>query len=235
MEELFRVNEKRLSAVEIVINKIKKLLIEKKLLPGDIIPNEKTLAERLQVGRGAVREAVKILSAYGVLEIRRGSGTYISSASNRRLFDVHLFQILLQDSDYQSLIQVRSILEEGIVRLVIQNATEEDLSYLDSAMNRFVEELTKDNISIDMAMKYDLEYHRLLGTFSHNPIIENIYEFVIELFSPTINPIHEGVIDVHKGLHDAIVNRDIGLAIQWVRKHTEIWIEAHVNYTNPRI
>lgn len=229
MEDIFAVNERRPSAVEVVIDKIKELLIEEKLKPGQMIPSEGALAESLQVGRGSVREAVKILVAYGVLEIRRGSGTYISSASNKRLFDSHLFQILVQERDYQSLTQVRELLEEGIVKLVIQFATDEDLVALDKAMNLFLGELRKENPSKQLASAYDIEYHRLLGKFSHNPIVENIYNFVIELFAPTINPIHRGVYEAHQHLHEAIMKRDSSKAVQLVHQHTATWIASHLS------
>ncbi len=81
MEELFTIAERRLSSVEIVVEKIKALLVQQSLKPGDMIPSETILADNLKVGRGSVREAIKILSAYGVLEIRRGAGTYVASAS----------------------------------------------------------------------------------------------------------------------------------------------------------
>lgn len=229
MEDIFAVNERRPSAVEVVIDKIKELLIEEKLKPGQMIPSEGALAESLQVGRGSVREAVKILVAYGVLEIRRGSGTYISSASNKRLFDSHLFQILVQERDYQSLTQVRELLEEGIVKLVIQFATDEDLVALDKAMNLFLGELRKENPSKQLASAYDIAYHRLLGKFSHNPIVENIYNFVIELFAPTINPIHRGVYEAHQHLHEAIMKRDSSKAVQLVHQHTATWIASHLS------
>lgn len=227
MEDLFAVNEKRLSSVEIVVEKIKELLIDQKLKPGDMIPSETALAESLQVGRGSVREAVKILSAYGVLEIRRGSGTFIATASNKRLFDSHLFQILLEERDYPSLTQVRELLEEGIVRLVVEQADDNDLKQLDAAMSKFLDELQKENVSSVDAMKYDLAYHRLLGKLSHNPIVERIYNFVIELFSPTINPVHSGVYEVHRRLHQAIMRRDVQSAVDCVKDHTKTWVLSH--------
>ena len=227
MEDIFAVNAARPSAVDGVIEKIKELLIEQKLAPGDMIPNEISLAESLKVGRGTVREALKILSAYGVVEIKQGYGTYVSSASNKRLFDPQLFQILVQDRDYHSLTQVRELLEEGIVKLVISSATEEELTILDQTMEKFQSELARTDASGQTAGKYDLRYHRLLARFAHNSIIENIYTFVIELFTKTINPIHEGVSEVHASLHKAIMDRDAETAVSIVHRHTEIWISAY--------
>jgi DNA-binding FadR family transcriptional regulator len=225
--DLFAVEDSRPSAVLVVIDKIKELLIEEKLKPGEMIPSESVLAESLKVGRGSVREALKILSAYGVIEIRRGKGTYISSASNRRIFDSSLFQILVQERDYDVLTQVRRIIEEGIVKLVIQSATEEDLRQLDDAASRFLTELSKPDASPERAKQFDLQYHRMLGKLSHNPIIENIYDFIIVLFTPTINPIHSGVYEVHRDLQAAIMAKDVARALADVGRHTDIWIQAH--------
>jgi DNA-binding FadR family transcriptional regulator len=227
MEDMFAVQESRPSAVLVVIDKIKELLIEKKLSPGEAIPSESALAESLKVGRGSVREALKVLSAYGVVEIKRGDGTYISSASNKRLFDFSLFQILVQEQDYRLLTQVRELLEEGIVKLVIQYATDTDLAALDESMKRFLGELSKPDVSAVAASRLDIEYHRLLGKLSHNSIVENIYSFVIELFTPTINPIHSGVYETHRKLHEAIMSRNERIALEQVHEHTLTWIESH--------
>ena len=76
VQELFRAN-KRESAVDFVVNKIKKLLVEQKLKPGDRLPNEVEISEAMNVSRGSVREALRILTAFGLVESRVGTGTYI--------------------------------------------------------------------------------------------------------------------------------------------------------------
>jgi GntR family transcriptional repressor for pyruvate dehydrogenase complex len=227
MEDMFAVHESRPTAVEIVVGKIKDLLIERRLKPGEMIPSEQVLAESLRVGRGSVREAIKILCAYGILEIKRGAGTYVSSASNKRLFDASLFQILVQEHDYPSLVTVRELLEEGIVNLVVEHATDAELALLNETMGRFLHELGKGDATNAAASRYDIQYHRLLGHCTHNSIVENIYTFVIGLFAPTINPIHEGVYEVHRALHEAIMRRDMAAAVKQVHRHTLIWKAGH--------
>ena len=76
VQELFRAN-KRESAVDFVVNNIKKLLVEQKLKPGDRLPNEVEISEAMNVSRGSVREALRILTAFGLVESRVGTGTYI--------------------------------------------------------------------------------------------------------------------------------------------------------------
>ena len=123
--------------------------------------------------------------------------------------------------------QVRQLLEEGIVKLVIESASDEELALLDQSMKEFQRELTKDQASAQKAGALDLHYHCWLARFSHNSIVENIYTFVIDLFTKTINPIHEGVDEVHQQLHQAIMDRDGEKAVEAVRSHTAIWVWAY--------
>ncbi|MGI5888583.1 MAG: FadR/GntR family transcriptional regulator, partial [Oscillospiraceae bacterium] len=82
---------KRESAVDVVINSIKQLLIDGKLKPGDKIPNELEISQGLGVSRGSVREAMKILSALGIVDIKVGNGTYVRSKPDSELLDSLLF------------------------------------------------------------------------------------------------------------------------------------------------
>ena len=68
-------NKKKKTATDVVIDKIKSLLLAKELKPGDLIPPENELANAMNVSRGSVREAMKVLSAFGIVEIKRGNGT----------------------------------------------------------------------------------------------------------------------------------------------------------------
>jgi DNA-binding FadR family transcriptional regulator len=223
---LFGVQEKRLSAVDVVVDSIKQLLIVQKLSPGEMIPSEQVLAEKLMVSRGSVREAMKILSAFGIVEIKRGDGTYISNASNKRLFDSLLFQILVQHRDYQALIEIRHLLEVGIVQLLVEKAGDEELRVLSQTMSEFERVWATPGIEISEINAVDLKYHRQMGKFSHNTIVESIYGFVYELFSPTMNSRPQNVIQVHRQLQDALEKRDKQAAVAAIDRHTQIWTET---------
>lgn len=226
MSDLFIIDEQRKSTVDIVIDRIKLLLNEKKLKPGDMIPSETVLAQNLQVSRGSIREAMKILSAYGIVEVRRGAGTFISSASNQKIFNPLLFRILVGDHDNKSLVEVRELMERGIVDLILKNAAAEDYEKLDLVMKKF--DLIESENPVDRSLgdSADIEYHRTMGEITHNSIVSNIYSFIIDLFTPTINS--SVGYETHKKMHKAIMEKDLAKAMEMVKEHTGVWSHSPI-------
>ena len=108
-------------------DRLMKFILDEPIQVGEKIPNEYELTERFQVGRSTVREAVKELVSRGVLEVRRGVGTYVISTSYMEN-DVLGFGSV-QDK-YQlamDLFEVRLMFEPEIVMLACKNATEEQI------------------------------------------------------------------------------------------------------------
>ena len=99
--EIFKAQQRK-SAVDSVIETIRNLLLTKQLKRGDRLPNEIELTKKLSTSRGSIREAMKILSSFGIVEIKRGDGTYISHSTSNRLFDHLVFQMILSDTDKKS-------------------------------------------------------------------------------------------------------------------------------------
>ena len=89
----------RKTLVQRIISEIQDRLVKGALRAGDRLPPEGKLAAQFGVGRTSVREAMKVLAALGVIEIRRGDGTYVSESMSARIFDRLLFQLLLSDTD----------------------------------------------------------------------------------------------------------------------------------------
>ena len=105
INELFK-KDKRESAVDIVVNNIKQLLIERKLKPGDRLPSELEISEGMGVSRGSVREAMKILTAFGLVDIRVGNGTYICDTPGTKLMDSLLFSFFIANPDTKNLYEL---------------------------------------------------------------------------------------------------------------------------------
>lgn len=82
--------------------------------PGDKLPNELEISEGLGVSRGSVREAMKILSAFGLVDIRVGNGTYVCETPGNELIDSLLFSFFVSNPDISNLYEFRKIFETDI-------------------------------------------------------------------------------------------------------------------------
>ena len=129
--------ERSKTSVRIVSDYIKSQVIQKELRTGDKIPTEVELSRLLNVGRGSVREAVKLLEALHVLEIRRGDGTYIANPTDESLFDSLLFKIILENISLSELLDFRLQIEIAVQNLAISNAKQEDIDLLEANYGEF--------------------------------------------------------------------------------------------------
>ena len=220
-KDLIGRRDPRPSTVDTVIETIKSLLIDKKLKPGDLIPSESELASQLSISRGSIREAMKILSAFGVVDIKRGDGTYIATTGNKKLFDPLLFNLLVTASDIEELAELRVLVEVGIVRLIIKHADDRDLDELEVAYENLARNIEENKDDPDRLFKCDLAFHNVMGKITRNPLVQNVYGFVIQLFAPTMRAGHG--LEAHRKLLEALRNRSIGAAVEAVEEHDEIW------------
>jgi len=159
---LFQSN-KRESAVDIVVNNIKQLLIERKLKPGDRLPNELEISEGMGVSRGSVREAMKILSAFGLIDIRVGNGTYVCETPGNSLMDSLLFSFFVSNPDIENLYEFRHIFEIDVLELVLKHydSNEPERAALKKNLEA-LEKMMKEGASPDQLKENDMEFHRLL-------------------------------------------------------------------------
>ncbi|MFD7280256.1 FadR/GntR family transcriptional regulator [Streptomyces sp. NPDC059862] len=116
------------------------LILDRRLRPGAPLPTEAELMDALRVSRNSVREALKALQALDIVEIRHGHGTYVGQASLTPLIDALTFRTLARHDDgtaaLAELLQVREVLEEGLLRRVAQTLTDVELDRLDAVLDR---------------------------------------------------------------------------------------------------
>ncbi|MFI6348909.1 FadR/GntR family transcriptional regulator [Streptomyces sp. NPDC050560] len=119
---------------------VTQLILDRKLRPGSPLPTETELMEDLGVSRNSVREALKALQALDIVEIRHGYGTYVGQASLTPLVDGLTFRTLAMSGDDEhalgEILQVREVLEEGLIRRVVHCVTTEDLAALGDIVAR---------------------------------------------------------------------------------------------------
>ena len=130
MSEFSHLKNKLLA--EQVEDQIYHYILDEALEPGAKLPNEFALGEKFRVGRSTIREAVKLLSSKGIVEVRQGSGTYVVTTVKGLSDPLNLRSVQDKNALAFDLVNVRLLLEPGIAEMAAQNATPEDIHlYLD--------------------------------------------------------------------------------------------------------
>ena len=156
------------SLSERVAESLSKLITQRNLRPGDKIPNEFELAEALNVGRGTVREAVKLLVSQNVLEIKRGKGTYVTDAPGTVVDPWGLEYIQEDTTVVVELLELREHWEPWIIRAAAERATDAEIAHLREIFDRLdplVRAGNSDSIEIDS------EFHNAIAACSHNSLV----------------------------------------------------------------
>lgn len=175
---------------------------------GEKIPNEFELAEKFGVGRSTIREAVKGLVSQGMLEVRRGSGTYVISAYPAEEDPLGLGRY---DDKYQlalELFDVRLMIEPEIAAYAAMNATEGDVAELRRLCNE-VEEIYRSG---ENHVRKDIELHTAIARCSKNRVVEILVPLIDSAVHTFANVTHrelmEETIHTHRAVVDAIERHD---------------------------
>ncbi|HMO27811.1 GntR family transcriptional regulator [Enterovirga sp.] len=116
-----------------VVSEIRRLLVAERLRPGDKLPSERDLAQALKVSRSVVRDAVQRLTALGVLELRRGTGTFISNSVGRRSDQAAIISQALSN-ELPDLLEALAHIECGLAGLAAERAGASDRDAIEKAM-----------------------------------------------------------------------------------------------------
>lgn len=204
-----------------IVRQIHDLIAERHLQPGDRLPAERELAETLSVSRTSVREALRVLDAVGLVEVRSGDGTFIRSA--QAPVDPAVWGLLPERRFLLDLLQARRIVEEEIVALAVYNATGDDLDQMQGLLNRRERELADGKTGLET----DLLFHQMVAEATRNPVLVSIVRTLNEMWlqsreatgrTPT-SP--QKAQEFHQAIVEAIRMRDEALARGLMHRHME--------------
>jgi DNA-binding FadR family transcriptional regulator len=118
-----------------ILRHIRAYIAEKQLSYGDKIPSEREFAEKLKVGRSSVREALRALELLGMIETRRGEGTFLKDFREHSLIEL-LGTFILEDSKaVGDIIEMNSLLEHNALQLILKGDQERELKLLAAKLN----------------------------------------------------------------------------------------------------
>lgn len=158
-----------------IINQIKGLISEGKLNPGDKLSPERVLAERFKVGRGHIREALKKLEFYGLVETRPNKGRYIARLGTSALEGILTNILELADTNFESLMELRAILEVFSARLAALRGDERDKKEILAQYDRYEEKMKEGGNPVEE----DMLLHLKIARAAHNPVLESMISLLI--------------------------------------------------------
>lgn len=169
------------SVVEQIVDNITNAIINGELKPGDQIPTENELCVSMGVGRNSVREAIKILVAYGVLTIKRAEGTFVKQDYDSKMLYPVLYGIILQKDSANQIVEMRKVIDVGILQLAIDKLDLASLHKAEQAMKDLEETITASNVDAQAIFDADIAFHMGLADITQNALLQGICSYVDQI------------------------------------------------------
>lgn len=193
---------------EQVEEQLLRYIVEEPIPVGERLPNEFELAERFGVGRSTIREAVKGLASKNVVEVRRGSGTYVVNTAPAEEDPLGLGQIRDKHMLALDLCDVRLLLEPDIAALAAERAEEGEIRQL-AALCDETEALIRAG---ENHLERDMEFHTCIARCTKNVVMENLIPIITSAVNTfgtlTHRSLREETISTHRAVVEAIERGD---------------------------
>ena len=211
------------SVVIFVIERIKEALLNKELQPGDYLPSEAEMTQSLGVSKTGVREAVKMLQAMGIVEVRRGKKTRIREHPEEDFINPMLFRLIIEKGTTKDIVDFRMMFEPGYTLMAMERATEEDIENIRETLERF-EKVIEQGMP---TAENDLAFHRAILQSTHNPFVIRTGMTILQLFRASIDRSvrdHPQVaLQDHKRIFTAFCEKDAQKLREAIIKNFERW------------
>lgn len=217
---------------EAIVNQIRNLIRTERLRPGDRLPSERNLGEQMGVSRVTVREALRVLEAGGLVEIRVGArgGAFVTTPTSSKIGTGLADLITLSPLTATGVTEARQVFELGIIPIVIERATDDDIAELRDMVRRHQAAL-KNN---EYVMSMSADFHVRVAACTHNTAIEMLVQ---SFHGPLLMSLREAQVAAplmghrgtseHRDFVEAVVARDLTRA--------EGIMQAHLRRTARRV
>lgn len=167
---------------EEIVERIREFITSGELQPGDRLPSERDMAERLEVSRASVREAFSALEMLGLLEIRTGEGTYIRQVNIESVMSSLTWVLYMEKDAVLELLEVRKILEVQVAALAAQRANPEDLQNIEEALKQMYQDLQ----NVRLGEHADERFHFAIAQATHNKILIHLMSALSDTMERTL-------------------------------------------------
>lgn len=192
------------SLVNEIIIQLSQAILEGDFKPGDKLLSEAQLCEKLGVGRNSLREAIKMLNAIGVLETKRGQGTFLAKEISHDVFNPLIFKLILEPKSAKDIYELRILLETIIILMAIKKADDKDIESAKNVLLEVKKLLEQNSTDIDRFVKLDIKFHMVIAKPTHNYLVETILDTIMVIFEPFIKK----VLSSENGIQISVINHE---------------------------
>lgn len=212
-----------------VIRQIEELILRGILRPGERLPAERDLAERLQVSRPSLREAIAALQEDGLLTSKRGAGIYVAEVLGGAFSPALVDLFSRHDEAVFDYLSFRKDMEALAAERTAKHATDTDLAVIQAIFDKMEQEHGKRNAESEAQI--DVQFHMAIIEASHNVIMLHMMRSMYELLRGGVfynrkimfkqRTSRALLLDQHRAINDAVQNRDATQARLAVEQHLD--------------
>ena len=158
-----------------IVEQIQDLIKTGRLKPGDKLPPERILVDKLGVSRPPLREAMSALEILGIIESRGGKGNFIKNTFNPASYAQQLKELEKEESPFE-LLEARKAVETEIAGLAAKKATPEDIKEIEEALDRMRNALS----DTPRVMEFDRQFHVAIARAAHNSILFQMMNYLAD-------------------------------------------------------
>lgn len=213
---------RRNKVYEDVARQIEKLIL-KKLRPGDKLPSERELAERLNVSRSSIRDAIRSLELVGMVEPRQGAGTIVREVSAGALANPLVNALKRKEEMVGELLDFRKIIEPPLAARAATHAAADEISEMEDILSRQEAKLRRGESTV----AEDSEFHYAVAMASGNSVVLKVLDILMDLLrdsrerSLQVEGRPQRSVAGHRRILAAIKRHDAEAAKAAMRRHIE--------------
>ena len=210
-------NKKHIS--EELFEKLRDAILSGELPAGYVFPNENELCQKLNIGRGSLREAYSPLETLHLIT-RTKSGTYVNSQDE--IQNSMNFEAIAQRTEAQNLAEYRQVVEIGMAQLAATKATEKDVACLEVILDQ-MKSAGEDAVKLS---QLDFDFHSALVRITNNELLLIAFNTIRTIYEDYTESVFargycaQSLVD-HKAVIDALRDGDAELAGVMMRRHLE--------------
>ncbi len=212
-------------ASESVVLQLRGMVAAGDVQPGDRLPTLAEMARLFKVSKTTVAEALRVLAAQGVVEVRHGSGTYVRAQSEQMVLEALDLYVSVTKESVEKLYELRRMIEPEMARLAAACITPDELQRLEQAVERMMECTKMDQVWMDA----HLDFHRLLNQAARNEVAASVahslHRLTMRLFPASAFTPERLKATSESYLHivEALRNSDPTIAAKAVQTHLD-WV-----------